>query len=654
MKSIKLIMVLVLLLLGGSRTMAALDFPAVPTFKPGASNTLTVGATTPEGASAMQFTLILPDGFTLASTSITLDKSRATDHTYRLNRISDSTYKCVIYSNANTPFSSTSGKLFSLRLKAASSAARGEYAVKFTDITVADASGEETGLADASVNLTVVILATSVRIVPSSLDVTIGKETRLTAEVSPSGADQTVEWKLYDSASAEIISIGSDGVVKGLALGTARVVAATTDGSGRSAVCTVNVIASQTESITLDRTELPMRVRDTDTLTASVAPDGASRQLVWSSSNPGVAEVDDSGHVTANAIGEATVTAASTDGSGVRAECRVTVAAALVHSVTLSKTDLSLRLGEEETLTATAGPDYAGNRMVAWSSSDTSVATVDQTGRVAAIGLGSASVTATSTDGSGISASCRVTVTPPMASGIILNFTELTLRVQSAADLTATVTPALAQQSVTWTSDAPEVASVDPQGTVLALSQGTAVITAATNDGSGISASCRVDVIAPLAQSITLDCSELMLEVLESAKITSTVAPAEADQTVNWNSSDLSVVSVDESGNVTAIDTGMAVITATTSDGTGLTAACVVKVNGSSGIEHASIEEGNVTVRAEGSDIIVSGASSDDEIKILDASGFMIYAGYGHHIRGLSSGLHIVIVNTKAYKVMLP
>lgn len=570
MKSIKLIMVLVLLLLGGSRTMAALDFPAVPTFKPGASNTLTVGATTPEGASAMQFTLILPDGFTLASTSITLDKSRAADHTYRLNRISDSTYKCVIYSNANTPFSSTSGKLFSLRLKAASSAARGEYAVKFTDITVADASGEETGLADASVNLTVVILATSVRIVPSSLDVTIGKETRLTAEVSPSGADQTVEWKLYDSASAEIISIGSDGVVKGLALGTARVVAATTDGSGRSAVCTVNVIASQTESITLDRTELPMRVRDTDTLTASVAPDGASRQLVWSSSNPAVAEVDDSGHVTANAIGEATVTAASTDGSGVKAECRVTVAAALVNSVTLSKTDLSLRLGEKETLTATAGPDYAGNRMVAWSSSDTSVATVDQTGRVAAIGLGSASVTATSTD------------------------------------------------------------------------------------GSGISASCRVDVIAPLAQSITLDCSELMLEVSESAKITSTVAPAEADQTVNWNSSDLSVVSVDESGNVTAIDTGMAVITATTSDGTGLTAACVVKVNGSSGIEHASIEEGNVTVRAEGSDIIVSGASRDDEIKILDASGFMIYAGYGHHIRGLSSGLHIVIVNTKAYKVMLP
>ncbi|AZV56066.1 Ig-like domain-containing protein [Clostridium sp. AWRP] len=81
-------------------------------------------------------------------------------------------------------------------------------------------------------------------------------------------------------------------------------------------------------------------------------------------------------------------------------------------SITMDKTTDSLQVGKTDTLTATITPDNATNKNVAWKSSDESIATVDQTGKVTAVKEGTATITATTTDGSNLSASCVVTVTP--------------------------------------------------------------------------------------------------------------------------------------------------------------------------------------------------------------------------------------------------
>ena len=82
-----------------------------------------------------------------------------------------------------------------------------------------------------------------------------------------------------------------------------------------------------------------------------------------------------------------------------------------VTEVKLDKTSLILDVGGTATLAATVEPDNATNKNVNWESSDTSIATVDASGKVTAISAGSATITATAADGSGVSASCSVTVT---------------------------------------------------------------------------------------------------------------------------------------------------------------------------------------------------------------------------------------------------
>lgn len=82
-----------------------------------------------------------------------------------------------------------------------------------------------------------------------------------------------------------------------------------------------------------------------------------------------------------------------------------------VESITLSMTTAKMKVGEELTLTATITPDDATNKELNWTTSNGDAATVDENGKVSAVGTGTATITATATDGSGVAASCEVTVT---------------------------------------------------------------------------------------------------------------------------------------------------------------------------------------------------------------------------------------------------
>ena len=163
-------------------------------------------------------------------------------------------------------------------------------------------------------------------------------------------------------------------------------------------------------SVTLDKTTLELTIGGTATLNATVLPsDATDKTVVWTSSNPSVATVSD-GLVTAVGAGTATITATA---GGKSATCTVAVETpvVVVTSVTLDNPTLDLNIGESSTLVATVAPDNATDKTVTWTTSDATIATVNN-GVVSALAAGTATITATSGTQT---ATCDVTVSTSVA-----------------------------------------------------------------------------------------------------------------------------------------------------------------------------------------------------------------------------------------------
>ena len=252
--------------------------------------------------------------------------------------------------------------------------------------------------------------------------------------------------------------------------------------------------------------------------------------------------------------------------------------------VSLNKTSATINNGETLQLTATVSPNNATNKAVTWSSSNTNVATVSSSGLVTAKSRGTATITATTTDGSNLSASCSVTVTQ-LATGISLNRTSATIINGETLQLTATVSPSNVNNSaVTWSSSDTSVATVSSGGLVTALKPGTASITATTQDGSNLSATCQLTVQKQLATSITLSQNSLEIGNGATATLVATVLPENTtDKRVMWTSSNTAIASV-AAGVVQGNSMGECIITATTLDGSNLTATCHVVVTNGGGV----------------------------------------------------------------------
>ena len=160
------------------------------------------------------------------------------------------------------------------------------------------------------------------------------------------------------------------------------------------------------------------------------------------------------------------------------------------ESVSLNANEISLAKGATQTLLLSISPVDCTDA-VSWKSSNTSIVTVGDTGVLKATGIGTATVKVVV---GSKSASCKVTVYQPVTS-ISLNRTSLSMGALDMFQLTASVSPSTAvNRDVTWSSSAPQVASVTDNGFVTALGKGTATITVKAADGSGVSRSCSVTV----------------------------------------------------------------------------------------------------------------------------------------------------------------
>ena len=403
-----------------------------------------------------------------------------------------------------------------------------------------------------------------------------GDSLKLRIEVSPGNAtDKSVTWS-FDKPS--IATITNDGVVAIHNEGTVVFTVTTNDG-GFTDSCTINIKKPTTvvpvSSVSLNKTTLTLDKGDSGTLTASVLPKDATNQAVtWSTSSDAVATVDSNGKITAVGKGEATITATSADNAAIKATCKVTVNVP-VTGVSLDKDEETLSINETLQLKATVSPKDASNSNVTWKSSNELVATVSDSGLVTAKEkAGETTITVTTEDGA-ISATCKINVVVPVT-GVTLDKTTLALKVGESGKFTATVKPADAtNKNVDWTASDESVATVDGEGNVKAVGEGTAVITVETVDGKKTD-TCTVTVIKVPVSSITLNKTEAELEEEDTLTLKATIAPEDASyNTVTWTSDNESVATVDENGKVTAISVGTATIKATAD---GKTAECTITV----------------------------------------------------------------------------
>ena len=423
--------------------------------------------------------------------------------------------------------------------------------------------------------ITVAQWVTGITLDKTSLTLNEGQEQTLIPTVNPSNAvDKSLNWTSSDTSVA---TVDAGGKVTAVSKGTATIKATANDGSGKYAKSYVYVNRLVT-SIELDKSSITIFNGKTATIKATVYPSTASNKgVTWTSSNTSVATVSTNGTVTGVSSGTAKIIATAEDGSGVSASCSVEVKQSV--TIILNKESLSLNEGQTEALTATVSPDNADDKTITWSSSNESVATVDETGKVTAISKGIATIKAEAINGGGTTATCSVKVIR-LVSSIMLDKPSIVIYNGKSETITASVSPSTASnKGVTWTSSNTSVATVSTNGEVTGVARGTAKIIATAEDGSGVSASCSVEV-KQYVRTITLDKKSLSLLIGEDATLSVTsILPEDADdKTYSWSSSDSEIASVDNSGKVTAKAKGKATIKAKANDGSGVFSYCSVIV----------------------------------------------------------------------------
>jgi uncharacterized protein YjdB/Leucine-rich repeat (LRR) protein len=243
--------------------------------------------------------------------------------------------------------------------------------------------------------------------------------------------------------------------------------------------------------------------------------------------------------------------------------------------VILDKTTATVVVNKTVALTATVKPDNAANKSVAWSSSNTAIATVDSKGIVTGVNAGTATITAKAVDG-GAEAKCIITVIP-QATLITLDKAAATVETGKTVALTATVKPDNApNKSVAWSSSNNAIATVSSSGIVTGVSAGTATITAKAVDG-GAEAKCIITVVTPVTL-ITLNKATATIELDKKIGLIATIKPDNAtNKAVTWSSDNSAVATVNGNGMVTGVSTGTSTITAKTVDG-GFEAKCTITV----------------------------------------------------------------------------
>ena len=251
---------------------------------------------------------------------------------------------------------------------------------------------------------------TGIMFLQSQKEINIGETCKLTSNTLPLGtSDNEISWSSSDPTTASVDDLGN---VTALKTGICIIKATSVDGN-YTAECTVTIVQPAT-NVTLNKHEISILVNNNEVLTAAIIPDNTTnKEIIWTSNNTEVADVNNDGIVTAKKAGSAKIYATALSNPEAKDSCNVSVLQPAT-GITLEETSWTIgELGVTKQLVARVMPEDASNKSIVWISSNNSVCTVSSSGVVTSSGYGNAIVIATTTDG-GYVATCTVTVYQPV------------------------------------------------------------------------------------------------------------------------------------------------------------------------------------------------------------------------------------------------
>ena len=476
----------------------------------------------------------------------------------------------------------------------------------------------------------------SIDLNPPYLEIKKTQTYNLTASINPSNA--TLRDIVFESSDENVVTV-NNGKIKAINVGEALITVRTTDGKVKttSKIKVIDNVISVT-NVNFKENNISLKLGSRVQLSPTITPlNATNKTLSWSSNNSNIV-VDKTGMVTAKAVGKSIVTATSVN--GLKATCTIDVQEETidVKGITLSKEKQELNLGDSFELTYEINPSNATIRDVKWSSSNPSVATVNN-GKIIAKGKGETVIKITTSNGK--TASCKIIVKVPVTSLSLSGFS--TMKVKDSKTLDIQITPSDASdKTLKWESSNSSVATISSSGKINAKKVGTTVITATSSNGIKASKTITVKENEIVVSKISINPNSIELKEGETASLSVILEPINAtNQKVSWKSSNDGVATISSSGKLKALKKGTTTITVKSSNGKSATCKVVVNENiirvskvklnisettkyvGETVTLKATIEPSNATNKS------ITWKSNKEKVAVVDKSGKVTTKGVG-------------------------
>ncbi len=437
------------------------------------------------------------------------------------------------------------------------------------------------------------ILVSKIVLNEKRISLAVGYTHSLTYQITPKNA--TENDLIFTSSDSSVATVNQSGVIQGLKEGNAIITVSSSNGlakdttyvsvykKGASTVVDGEPIKTDNypKSLTVSPQTLNLKLGGSSQLIASVLPEKSNNQISWSSTNSRVATVDSNGLVSAVGMGSATIIARTINDITYNVNVLVGNYSKELRSILVTTNYISLAVSNSKQLAVAFTPADASNKNVFWTSSNPSVATVDKYGVVKAISPGSTIIKATSEDG-GYTDTATIEVVNYdniiEEKSIAFDSSSYTVGIGSTKSLIPIITPSNATfKSVRFESSNPSIATVDENGVVRGLKEGTVSITATTNRNR-LKATTTIIVKYINATSVKVNTTNVNLGKNETFTLVATVLPSDAtNKKVSYSVSNSNIATIDANGIITGKNAGTATITITPSEGNPATVLVNVK-----------------------------------------------------------------------------
>lgn len=481
---------------------------------------------------------------------------------------------------------------------------------------------------------------------PTTIDSTVSLSEYENVWAVPTNAINSVTWSINNNTGEALLE---DSKIIPLQPGIIYLVATSTENTNVKDSIAITVDMKAVSSITVTGTDGATSIEtDMGTLQmlATIDPSDALWQdITWSVDKPLVASINaTTGKLRAIRNGEVIVTATSQKYSAISGSLTVTITnqSIRVESVSVygadSITEITTDNGTLQ-MEATVLPSYALDKSVTWSVNKTNLASINaETGLLTAIANGVVTVTATATDGSDAAGSTNITLSNQV---VIVSSIDLvgkdgltTITTDGGTlQVSATVYPyETTNKDLSWSISDEDLATVDQDGLVTAIKNGTVTITATAQDTSGITGTMSITITnqITLVESIVLSTEGDVTTITTDGgtlQISATISPADAsNQAVTYSVNDESLASISETGLLTAIADGTVTVTATAKDGSTTSGTIDITISNQVGIKEQHIETVSCYPNPVSNILTIDNTNNLEQIQLIDLNGKILKA----------------------------